>query len=269
MNKIYDFFFGTVRTGRPSSGMYKLLWGVGLGGAIASYVELKVETQLGARLGDLIAFVFATATIAQQWTVYSDIHSIEESPHLAARDYPVWLNTRLEWTMRVGIIFFLLFGVGKIADGFSPLLERVPCQFLTESKACETLKVTVIEFLRPQDPATNFSRNLFVTGTVFVFVLLALWNIFALGFRYGNWKSTLPPEEKAHEIVVTARILWFSVLSVVCAVFWISVFLDSRLVADVAELLIVSYLLAVLIVILLRSNRPSTWVERQLTAFIK
>src|SRR2546428_13583298 len=104
MKPIYDFCFLMRAPGRLSPLLYSWLWRFGLCGAFFSYIDSYFRLQLqSARFGDFIAFVLAAATIAQQWTVYNDIHFIEDSPELASRDYPAWLNMRLERAIRIAI----------------------------------------------------------------------------------------------------------------------------------------------------------------------
>ena len=257
MKFISDFCFIKRKEGPLLSTLYALLWFFGLCSAIASYIELQQHKLLGARLGDAIAVIFAAATIAQQLAVYGDVHFIEDHPDIAAYDYPEWLNMPLERFLRWGILISLLFGVGKIADGLYPLAERIHCY---------VIRTAVTEFLRPHDAASKFSRNLFVKGSFAVFLLLTIWNLFALGFRVKHMPKSSTTKERAHDVVVTLRITMFIFLSLVCSLYWAFVFMDSPRVSDAAEILVLFYLLAVGTVLALRWGPSRERIESKFVA---
>jgi len=166
---------------------------------------------------------------------------------------------RLERAIRFLILFFLLFGVGKVADSFHPLAERIQCVAVREA---------VSEFLRPRNPAAHFSRNLFVTGSLAVFTLLTFWNVFALVFRIKQWPSTATTSESVHKWIVTIRIGMFAILSFLCSLYWCFVFVDSSAVRDVAEMIVPLYIIAAFLVMLLRLARSRQWLEDKLVQLI-
>jgi len=61
MNRLYEVCFKKCEGERIASKLYSLLWFFGLCGAILSYVELRHDTLLGTRLGDLVVFLLAAA----------------------------------------------------------------------------------------------------------------------------------------------------------------------------------------------------------------
>lgn len=217
---------------------------------MASMAELSGSKIGGARVGS-VAIALLIGTAVQQWFIYRDIHLIEESPEEVARDYPKWLNMRIEIILRVLIVLFLLFGVGKIAEDFYPIAQRIQV---------EPVRQAVMNFLHPPPNSVDFSRNFFVKGSAAVFLLLFIWNFFALMFRFTNWPKTSAARELARELVVTLRILIFCLLSGLYAIFWWLVLLRNTWTLDAAQLMFGVYLIAVIFIGLLRL----TWLRQRL-----
>ena len=258
MSQLSNYLFGKVSRSFISAKIYTLMFLLGLGGTLASMFEL-FNAKLGGndRVGYFVV-ILAIGTVIQQVTIYNDLHLIEEDPTDAEKEYPAWLNMRLEVAIRIGIIILLLFGVGKIAETFYPLAKFI---------RVESLRRAVTEFLQPENnTSVEFSRNFFVKGSAGVFLLLLIWNSFALFYRCRSWPTTAPRSDRVKEFVITLRVVVFTVLSLLCAGYWWSVLLRYERVADLAEIVFICYLLMALMVLVLRfecvRNRVGAWLLR-------
>jgi hypothetical protein len=233
MASILGYLFGKSKAAiegiNISFRVYSLLWALGLLGTIFSYFELQKRKVLGLglgqivfgfTLGDVCVGILALSTLLFQWEIYKDFHKIEDKPESADQEYRNWIDVRLERWIRYWIMMFLLVGVGKFAEGFS------------------------IGGIGPKDPEMNLPHIFVIIGSVVVFGLLAVWNVFALVLRIRNKPPTTPGDIAAfvHEWVVTFRIAIFMLLSGVCCWYWLFVLRNSPWVSGWAQLFIVLYL---------------------------
>src|SRR6266436_5805275 len=194
--------------------VYKGLWLLGLAGAVLAYVDLSAEPKLlgltnvfGHDLGFMAVVVLAFVTILQQWSVYNELEQVEKDPSKVKEEYPDWTNTRLERILRLFIMLALLLGVGKIADVIDPLMQKIADLLMQHDI------VDLHNFLIPHD------QSLFVLGSLFVFVLLVIWNLFALDRRRKIARQE-PEKFSSDHNIICARILLFIVISSMAAFYW-------------------------------------------------
>lgn len=241
---------------RPiSDGLYRILWVLGLVAVMVSYFELWRDDALGIQ--SYFVALFAFVTLFHQGVIYSDMHQLDHAPSTLVCEYRNWVNSRLERIIRVGIFIALLFGVGILGDALAPLIDRL--QFspsdnpLPGSSAAGAiaLKSSIKEFLQPRG---ELSKSLFVKGSIVLFILLFLWNLFAIYFRLRNEDrlSVLSRFRAAgtrrrfyiNEILTDLRIVLFLLLTGISTTYWFMVFHGNREGTDLlTELLIVLYII--------------------------
>jgi hypothetical protein len=236
-----------------SENLYMILWALGLFAVMASYFELWSADALGIQSYFVAGFAFVT--LFHQGFIYSDMHQLDRAPPPLVREYRNWVNSRLERVLRIGIFVALLFGVGILGDALFPLVERfLPLikrlQFSVSQNGA-TVWVSPMADLKPNG---ELSRSLFVTGSICLFALLFLWNLFAIYFRCRNQDqlAVLQRFRSAgsrrrfyiNEYLTDARITLFIFLTGISTIYWFMVFRGNKEGVDlVAEVLILFYII--------------------------
>ncbi|MDP2605451.1 MAG: hypothetical protein Q8S00_23150 [Deltaproteobacteria bacterium] len=211
-----------------SAKIYLLLWFVSALGAVLSFITLQKNDLLG--LDTFAAIVFGVASFFQQAAVYKDLHGLDQDPQSVADEYRNWLNERRERVVRGLIMFTLLFGVGKIADAFFPVLQHPIVQRLfdwirTEAPAFVSWLTDIWTFL-----GLNEASKRFGLVCTFLFFFLLTWNIGALRGRLRptplrkNPSISDPLRYYALEIIINLQIVVFMVLTIISLIYWFLVF---------------------------------------------
>ena len=234
-----------VNSSQISAVWYRILWICALTGAIPSFLTLTQGNLLG--IDNILSACLGIAILFHWFMVYQDIHQLEESTESLRNEYWCWVDSRAERMIRGIIVFFLLFGVGKIADGFLPL-----AQYIQRPE----IKNFVLEFLHP-DIKKNLGASLFIRASVALYFFLAAWNVFALSLRLKNAKS-YPAGNRSHFHFTTIRIVCFCVLSVVCFFYWLLLSIGSLPSNPSLTFLAGMYIILISIVFMFRSG----WIEK-------
>lgn len=251
-----------------ASSIYTALWVLGLFSAIASYINLQANRAFGHNVADWVVAGFAIATLLQQYTVYKDFNRMEIDTADMEEDYRGWFDVRLERVLRVLILFFLLFGVGKVADVVYPLTQYHPSIYGLQWLATPLNWFGGI--LRPADYRENLSHNLFVFGSVLVFILLATWNLLAFILKVATTKKNLKtPEARVHAHMISFRIILFTILSSICAGYWIFVYFGWSALATLTEMWIGIYILLLVFGLALRRDSSRLQIENLVVKFVK
>ncbi len=226
--------------------VYAILWFCALVGATSSYIELQTTKLAG--IGLVSSIIFATLTLYQQYTVYRDLHVIEEDSPRAKKEYGPWINMWPEICIRYGIIISLLFGVGKIASVVYPLftvIDKVSNSIGFYEGQCSQSVLGV--FFR--------SESLLVVGSVFAFLFLLVWNFSALEMR-----PQCRPQQKSvdqREYDFKSLKIWVFTFSIIfCLAYWLTVSRGSDIwISHISEILLGLYALTIIGVAVLRSDR--------------
>ncbi len=244
---------------RISTKIYRVLWFAGLFGAISGYYELQHQNLLG--ISDYFAMALGFLTLGQQSTVYEDLHRLEdyddhrrvEEGKRIKREYRNWIDIRIERLLRAAIITALLFGVGKVANAFYPIVQFLhylidylanftAAYVLTDTdwlsmltgatKSADKFMTFLEGFLHPKGEVIDLNRSLFVLGSLAAFLLLLTWNAAALyrrtckpklftgAFREQLTAGSTSPIVYAEEAVINFRIISFIFLTLIATVYW-------------------------------------------------
>lgn len=196
--------------------------------------------------------VFIIATIAQQFLLYRDLYEIDFSVD-DANDYGRWVSCRLELIIRILIWIALLYGGGEISHALNQLFN---------GGAIHTPNQTDYE-------ASRLSSD-FTLGSVFIYLLLLVWNLFAFFITKDRIRLTrndrTDHHEKLSELVelhiTLARTLFFIVLSYFGAIYWILLITESPHFSESAILLVVIFSLSVSFASLLSLKLASRFLTK-------
>jgi hypothetical protein len=183
--------------------------------------------------------IFGLVTLAQQISIYLDIHAFESNPDKAEKEYGDWINHWGEKILRYFIFIALLFGAGKITEAVYPWFACSGCVG-TRGDFCELIKPDGINH-----------NSLFVIGASSVFFLLLCWNGFALTFRKNDEN-----QDKAKRNWITFRIILFTLSALFAFIFWIIILLKgSNAIGIFAMVSLVVYIITALISTLLSFDK--------------
>ncbi|MBI3005305.1 MAG: hypothetical protein HYY49_07790 [Ignavibacteriales bacterium] len=232
---------------RPLTLVYSLLWLLALVSAMISfYLNWEIRD-----FGQLITFLLAFFTTGLLFAVYYDIHMFENDDS-AKGEYPFWANEPEERLIRFFIVFFLLFAVGKIADGLFPLLQKLdPGVAIIRNEQVKGIRSS----LGMQERA-----DFFVFGSFLCFAFMFIWNVGAImrGFNAMKGQSRL----------TIIRIILFGLITLFCSIYWALFLWAPTWVQHVSELIFLVYIVLVIFFFVLKLD-PSlikssfTWAITQ------
>jgi hypothetical protein len=173
-----------------SAMIYSLLWLIAMCGAATSYftsidssIKLSATDSIGHSVVLFVAWIYSIPSFFLVGAIYFDLKRIDHAPVAAGVDYPDWINSSLEWILRLLIMISLLVLVGKIYPNF--LKDMGGLAF-------------------------------FYIGNVCVFILLIIWNVCAAMYRI---QANKVKGVKKWDKVVT-RIVLFVLAYTFPALYW-------------------------------------------------
>lgn len=259
--------------GPISAKIYLFLWLVSALGAILSFIRLQKDSLLG--LDNFAATVFGVASFFQQAAVYKDLHVLDQDPQSVADEYRNWINEPSERVFRGLIVITLVFGVGKFADAFLPLLAHAllilqPFFDLIQSTARPivywTKQIVSWAAFAWNTLGLNEADKRFGFVCTFLFSFLLAWNVGALRGRLRptqlrkNPLISDPLRYHATEIIINLQIVVFMVLTIISLIYWFLVFLGVRDgIAWYAVLTIGLYFLLVVVLCAVKIKSSREW----------
>jgi hypothetical protein len=178
--------------------------------------------------------------ICLQIVIYRDIHKLERQQTTLYTDE--WIDLGIEQFLRGLIIIALLFGVGEVAHVLLPGIRHIQVVWIRDW----------LENLLHSPETREFSRSLFVKGSIWAYALLAIWNLFAFGFGLGQW-----PEkgQRAPQVVKLCRIGAFFFVSILSSLYWFSYSQSSTLNTEFAKYILALYFVFLIAFIALRNAK--------------
>jgi hypothetical protein len=230
------WLFSKGRSDGMLGSVYTVLWLTGLWSTAFSFWQLSYLNNPSA-VQKYVVGTLGLSMISLQFLIYSDIHKLENQ---ASNLYTeCWINLRIERFLRALIFIALLFGVGEVGHVFLPSVKLIRVAWI---------KDWVENFLHSPE-TREFSRSLFVKGSIGAYTLLAIWNVFAFGFGFRDWPSN---GQRAPRVVILCRVAAFCLVSIMSALYWLSYFQNSTLNTEFAKYILCVYFVFLAAFILLR-----------------
>jgi hypothetical protein len=196
-----DLWTNLLHRAKKPATAYLILWALG---GINSCTALRgLDVSHGSQ-GESAIFlwVFIVATLLHQGFIYLDVHDMDAHP-ARYNDFKGWLNTNLEVGLRVAIFISVLVTAGKL----HPLFE-IATHANSHGNA-----VTVYTWRGLTVPQLSL-----VFGSVILFALNVVWNIFA---RLRRTESPIVGGRNAFSKFVDDELKVFMVLDSIALAFWI------------------------------------------------
>lgn len=235
-----DVILNNNSTTHISSYVMGTIWLLSLAGILIHFLDLFDSVPNPTRF--ILKFYIFLSTF-QQIRVYFEIHKIESKPKNIIKEYGEWINLNIEKIVRYFIFISLLFGAGKITHAIYPMFS---CEGKVGSRSlfCELIQ-----------PNGKYHDNIFIIGTILVFLFLIIWNICSIKYQrnIGEVKS-------GRKNWITFRIVLFIISFIFALTYWIYILFSGISVGAFAMITVVIYCFFTILALVLSNKSILDWV---------